>query len=52
VLALPLALAARSEVVWAPWALVVMTAAALSVQAHTGHRWRLLHPPSTKPGAA
>ena len=40
VLALPLALAARSDVVWAPWALVVMTGTALWVQAHTGHEWR------------
>jgi hypothetical protein len=40
VLGLPLAQAARSDVVWTPWALVAMTAAALWVQAHTGHRWR------------
>jgi uncharacterized membrane protein len=39
-LALPLAFAARSDIVWAPWALVVMTGAALWVQAHTGHQWR------------
>jgi uncharacterized membrane protein len=39
-LALPLAFAARSDVVWAPWALVAMTGAALWVQAHTGHQWR------------
>ena len=39
-LALPLCLAARSDVLWAPWALVVMTAISLWVHAHTGHRWR------------
>jgi len=41
VLTLPLCLAARSEVLWAPWALVVMTAISLWVHAHTGHRWRV-----------
>lgn len=41
VLALPLCLAARSDVLWAPWALVVMTAISLWVHAHTGHRWRV-----------
>ena len=41
VLALPLCLAARSEVLWTPWALVVMTAVSLWVHAHTGHRWRV-----------
>ncbi len=40
-LSLPLALAARSDVLWAPWALVAMTGVALWVQAHTGHRWRV-----------
>jgi uncharacterized membrane protein len=40
-LALPLCLAARSDVLWAPWALVVMTGISLWVQAHTGHRWRV-----------
>jgi uncharacterized membrane protein len=40
-LALPLALAARSDLLWAPWALVAMTAVALWVQAHTAHRWRV-----------
>lgn len=40
-LALPLAWAARSDVLWAPWALVAMTAVSLWVQAHTGHRWRV-----------
>ncbi len=41
VLALPLGLGARSDVVWAPWALVAMTAVALWIHAHTGHRWRV-----------
>lgn len=41
VLALPLAAAARSDVLWAPWALVAMSAVSLWVHAHTGHRWRV-----------
>lgn len=41
VLALPLALALRSDVLWAPWALVAMTGVSLWVHAHTGHRWRV-----------
>ncbi len=41
-LALPLCLGARSDVLWAPWALVAMTAVALWVTAHTGHQWRAL----------
>lgn len=40
VLAVPLALGVRSDVVWAPWGLVALTGVALWVQAHTGHRWR------------
>ncbi len=40
-LALPLALAARSDVLWAPWALVAMTAIALWARTHTGHAWRV-----------
>ena len=40
-LALPLCLGVRSDVLWAPWALVAVTGAALWVQAHTGHRWRV-----------
>ena len=40
-LALPLCIAARSDVLWAPWALVVMTGVSLWVHAHTGHRWRV-----------
>lgn len=40
-LALPLALAARSDVLWAPWALVTMTAIALWARTHTGHAWRV-----------
>jgi uncharacterized membrane protein len=39
-LALPLALAARSDLVWAPWALVSVCAVSLWVQVHTAHRWR------------
>lgn len=41
VLALPLCLAARSDVLWAPWALVVVTAIALWTHAFVGHRWRV-----------
>lgn len=41
-LALPLGLAVRSDVLWAPWALVVAVAISLWVQAHTGHGWRVL----------
>lgn len=40
-LTLPLCLGVRSDVLWAPWALVAMTGIALWVQAHTGHRWRM-----------
>ncbi|MFT7776671.1 DUF2157 domain-containing protein [Roseateles sp.] len=39
-LALPLVLGLRSDVLWAGWSLVVMTAIALWVAAHAGHRWR------------
>ncbi len=42
-LALPLCLGVRSDIVWAPWALVAMTAVSLWAQAHTSHRWRA-HP--------
>ncbi|GAB4557070.1 MAG: hypothetical protein Tsb007_16070 [Rhizobacter sp.] len=41
VLALPLCLGARSDVVWAPWVLVVVTAISLWTHAHLGHRWRV-----------
>jgi len=41
VLALPLALGVRSDVLWAPWALIVMTGVSLWVHAHTAHRWRV-----------
>ncbi len=41
VLALPLCLGARSDVLWTPWALIVITAISLWVYAHTGHRWRV-----------
>lgn len=40
-LALPLCLAVRSDVMWAPWALVTMTAIALWIFAHAGHRWEV-----------
>jgi uncharacterized membrane protein len=39
VLALPLCWGARSDVLWAPWALVVMTAIALWTHTYSGHRW-------------
>ncbi|RCW76068.1 GDYXXLXY domain-containing protein [Pseudorhodoferax soli] len=39
VLALPLALAARSDVLWLPWCLVAMAAVSLWAQAHAGHTW-------------
>lgn len=41
VLALPLCFAARSDLLWAPWSLVAMTAVALWVHAQTAHRWRV-----------
>jgi uncharacterized membrane protein len=41
VLALPLCLGARSDVLWAPWAVVAMTAVSLWVHAHTAHSWRV-----------
>jgi len=40
-LSLPLALATRSDVVWAPWTLVAMTGVSLWVHAHAGHRWEV-----------
>lgn len=39
-LALPMCLGARSDILWAPWALVVTVAVSLWVFAHTGHQWR------------
>ncbi|MDO9092517.1 MAG: DUF2157 domain-containing protein [Rubrivivax sp.] len=39
-LTLPLALGQRSDLLWAPWALLAMTAVALWVQTYTGHSWR------------
>jgi uncharacterized membrane protein len=41
VLALPLTLSVRSDVLWTPWALVVSTGISLWVYAHTAHRWRV-----------
>ena len=40
-LALPLCLGERSDVLWAPWALVVVTAISLWTHARLGHRWRV-----------
>lgn len=40
VLALPLCLAVRSDVLWAPFALIAMAAIALWMHAHLGQRWR------------
>ena len=40
VLALPLCIGARSDALWAPWALVVAVAISLWTYAHTGHQWR------------
>jgi len=39
VLTLPLCLALRSDVIWAPWVLVAMAAISLWVFAHLGQRW-------------
>jgi uncharacterized membrane protein len=39
VLTLPLCLALRSDVLWAPWVLVAMAAISLWVFAHLGQRW-------------
>ena len=39
-LALPLCLGVRSDILWAPWALVAMTAVSLWAHAHTSHQWR------------
>ena len=41
-LMIPLCWGQRSDVLWAPWALVAMTAVSLWVQTHTGHSWRAL----------
>jgi uncharacterized membrane protein len=40
-LSLPFCIAARSDVLWAPWALIAMTGISLWVHAHTGHSWRV-----------
>ena len=39
VLALPLCWGARSDVLWAPWALVVVTGISLWTHTYSGHRW-------------
>lgn len=41
VLALPLTLSVRSDVLWTPWALIVSTGISLWVYAHTSHNWRV-----------
>ena len=41
VLALPIALSVRSDVLWTPWALIVSTGISLWVHAHTSHDWRV-----------
>ena len=41
VLALPLCLSVRSDVLWTPWALIVCTGISLWVHAHTSHDWRV-----------
>ncbi len=38
-LALPLCWGARSDVLWAPWSLVVMTGLSLWTHTYSGHRW-------------
>jgi uncharacterized membrane protein len=40
-LALPLCLSVRSDVLWTPWALIVSTGISLWVHAHTSHDWRV-----------
>lgn len=40
-LALPLCLAARSDVLWTPWALIALVAVSLWLHAHAGHRWEI-----------
>ncbi len=39
-LAIPLCLAVRHDALWAPWALVAMSAVALWIHANAGHAWR------------
>lgn len=40
-LTLPLCLGARSDVLWAPWALVASVGITLWTHAHVGHRWQV-----------
>jgi uncharacterized membrane protein len=40
-LALPICASVRSDVLWAPWALIVSTGISLWVYAHTSHHWRV-----------
>jgi len=39
VLALPLCLGVRSDVLWSPWTVVAMSAIPLWIHAHAGYRW-------------
>ncbi|MEO7106545.1 MAG: DUF2157 domain-containing protein, partial [Rhodoferax sp.] len=41
VLAFPLCMGVRSDVLWTPWALIVCTGISLWVYAHTAYHWRL-----------
>lgn len=41
VLALPLCAGVRHDALWAPWALVAVTAVSLWVYANSGHRWEV-----------
>ncbi len=41
VLALPLCLTIRSDVLWTPWVLVCITGISLWIHAHTSHSWRV-----------
>jgi uncharacterized membrane protein len=40
-LALPICASVRSDVLWAPWALIVSTGISLWVYAHTSYHWRV-----------
>lgn len=43
-LSLPLCLGVRHDALWAPWALVCMSAIALWIHAHAGHDWDVSKP--------
>lgn len=40
-LSLPLCLGVRHDALWAPWALICMSAIALWIHAHAGHGWKV-----------